>query len=59
VQSCEQATAEKRSHDFEHRMIAADGRVAWLRDLVTLVVENGRATQLRGDDAGQPRAREL
>jgi PAS domain S-box-containing protein len=29
-------------------MIAADGRVVWLRDLVTVVVEGGRATQLRG-----------
>jgi hypothetical protein len=44
---------------FEHGMIAADGRVAWLRDLVTLLIENGRANQLRGDDAGQPRTREL
>jgi PAS domain S-box-containing protein len=48
VQFCAQATAEKRSHDFEHRMIAADGRVVWLRNLVTVVAENGRATQLRG-----------
>jgi hypothetical protein len=39
--------------------IAADGRVLWLRDLVTLVVENGRASQLRADEAGQPRRREL
>jgi hypothetical protein len=38
--------------------IAADRRVLCLRDLVTLVLENGRATQLRGDDAGQPRRRE-
>jgi hypothetical protein len=40
-------------------MIPADGRVVWLRDLVTLVVENGRATQLHGNDAGQSRGREL
>ncbi len=48
VQFCLQATAQKRSHDFEYRMIAADGRVLWIRDLVTVVVENGRATRLRG-----------
>jgi PAS domain S-box-containing protein len=48
VQFCLHPAAEKRSHDFEYRMIAADGRVVWLRDLVTVVVENGRATQLRG-----------
>ena len=48
VQFCVRATAEKRNHDFEYRMIAADGRGVWLRDLVTVVVENGRASQLRG-----------
>jgi PAS domain S-box-containing protein len=48
VQFCVQATAEKRSHDFEYRMIAADGRAVWLRNLVTMMGENGRASQLRG-----------
>ena len=42
------ATAEKRDHDFEYRMIAADGRIVWLRDLVTVVVEDDRPTSLRG-----------
>src|SRR6266446_6434351 len=45
---CLHATAEKRNHDCEYRMIAADGRSVWLRDLVTVVVEGDRATQLRG-----------
>jgi PAS domain S-box-containing protein len=44
----QQATTEKRNLDFEHRMIAADGRVVWLRNLVTVEAENGSATQLRG-----------
>jgi PAS domain S-box-containing protein len=48
VQFCAKATAEKRNHDFEYRMIAADGRVVWFRDLVTVVVEGGRARRLRG-----------
>jgi PAS domain S-box-containing protein len=48
VHFCIRATTEKRNHDFEYRFIAADGRVVWLRDLVTIVVENGRATRLRG-----------
>src|SRR5215470_18099729 len=43
-----QATTEIRNRDFEYRMIAADGRVVWLRDLVTVVLEDGRATRLRG-----------
>jgi PAS domain S-box-containing protein len=40
--------SEKRSHDFEYRIIAADGRMLWMRELVSVVVENGRATRLRG-----------
>jgi PAS domain S-box-containing protein len=42
------ATAQKRDHDFEYRMVASDGRVVWLRDLVGVVVENDQATRLRG-----------
>ena len=45
---CATATAEKRDHEFEYRMIAADGRTVWLRDIVTVVIENGRVTKLRG-----------
>jgi two-component system, LuxR family, sensor kinase FixL len=48
VNSCATATAEKRDHDFEYRMIAADGQIVWLRDLVTVVVEGDQATRLRG-----------
>jgi PAS domain S-box-containing protein len=48
VRFCRDATTQKSSHDFEYRMIAADGRMVWMRDIVTVVVENGRATRLRG-----------
>jgi PAS domain S-box-containing protein len=42
------ATAEKRPHEFEYRMLAADGRTVWLRDIVSVVVENDRPVTLRG-----------
>jgi PAS domain S-box-containing protein len=48
VNSYEEAKAKKRNQDFECRMIAADGRMVWLRDLVTVVVENGHASRLHG-----------
>jgi PAS domain S-box-containing protein len=48
VTFCVKATSEKRDHDFEYRMIAADGSIVWLRDIVTVVVERDRATRLRG-----------
>lgn len=35
-------------HQFEYRMIRADGETVWLRDYVTAVHENGRAARLRG-----------
>src|SRR5262245_53569915 len=42
------ATSAKRDHDFEYRMIAADGRVVWLRDLVTIVPQADGGARLRG-----------
>jgi PAS domain S-box-containing protein len=48
VRFCRDATTQKSSHDFEYRMIAVDGRIVWMRDIVTVVVENGRGTRLRG-----------
>ncbi len=45
---CARATEEKRDHEFEYRMITADGRIVWLRDIVTVVVENDRPSKLRG-----------
>jgi PAS domain S-box-containing protein len=48
VKLCVTATAEKRDHQFEYRMLAADGRSVWLRDLVTVIAEGDRATRLRG-----------
>jgi PAS domain S-box-containing protein len=48
VQFCEEAVADKRDHDFEYRIIAADGRAVWVRELVSVVVQGDRATRLRG-----------
>jgi PAS domain S-box-containing protein len=43
------AVAENRgSERFEHRMIAADGRLVWLRTSVRLVSGNGEAEELAG-----------
>ncbi len=45
---CGKMTAQARDHEVEYRMIAADGRVVWLRDIVTVTAENGRPVKLRG-----------
>ncbi|MFQ5983312.1 MAG: PAS domain-containing protein, partial [Woeseiaceae bacterium] len=40
VAYCLEATAKMEDHDFEYRMIAADGREVWIRDIVSVVVED-------------------
>ncbi len=45
---CAREIAAHRSHEFEYRMVAADGRVVWLRDVVHVVVESGHPAELFG-----------
>jgi PAS domain S-box-containing protein len=45
---CMRATGERQNHEFEYRMIASDGRVVWLRDLVTVVEPESGPALLRG-----------
>lgn len=47
-QYCAEKTAAGEAHDFEYRMISADGRTVWLRDIVTVVEEAGKPAILRG-----------
>ncbi len=43
-----QQTAAGRSHSCEYRMIAADGRVVWLRDSATVELSEGRPARVHG-----------
>jgi PAS domain S-box-containing protein len=45
---CQEATSRCENHEFEYRMIAADGRVVWLRDIVNVVQVDGTPVMLRG-----------
>ncbi len=36
VDYCKALTAQSQDHDFEYRMIAKDGRIVWVRDIVTV-----------------------
>uniref|UniRef100_UPI0011213539 PAS domain S-box protein n=1 Tax=Nitrospira cf. moscoviensis SBR1015 TaxID=96242 RepID=UPI0011213539 len=47
-QYCLEEVRRQRGHTFEYRMLAADGRTVWVRDLVSVLIENGRVTKLRG-----------
>ncbi|MGH9373732.1 MAG: hybrid sensor histidine kinase/response regulator, partial [Vicinamibacterales bacterium] len=45
---CMEATREGRDHIFEYRMIAADGRTVWLRDIVSVRQPPGGVKRLVG-----------
>jgi PAS domain S-box-containing protein len=48
VASSRNATAKRVDHELDYRMIAADGRVVWLRDIVTVDYRNPDTPHLRG-----------
>ncbi len=48
INYCALKTSQNLNHDFEYRMIAKNGSVIWLRDIVNVVMENGKAVSLRG-----------
>jgi Signal transduction histidine kinase regulating C4-dicarboxylate transport system len=52
------ATREGRMHDFEYRMIAADGRVLWLRNIVNVLMANGVPESLIGVTVDRTDARQ-
>jgi PAS domain S-box-containing protein len=45
---CLDSVRNGRDHQFEYRMIAADGRVVWLRDVVTVERSANGETRMRG-----------
>lgn len=48
VAFCRKAAEKMKAHEFEYRMLTAGGRSVWLRDIVTVITENGQPTKLRG-----------
>lgn len=45
---CLDCTRRQQDHEFEYRMIAADGRIVWLHDIVSVKSEPGGVLCLRG-----------
>jgi PAS domain S-box-containing protein len=48
VKFCTEAVARKENHQFEYRMIAADGRVVWFRDIVSVDIMDDQSVRMRG-----------
>lgn len=42
------AIAEKKDHELEYRLIAANQDILWVRDMATVVIENDQVEKLRG-----------
>jgi two-component system, cell cycle sensor histidine kinase and response regulator CckA len=45
---CAESTRRGRDFDFQYRMIAADGRIVWLHDVVSITMRDGRPWRLHG-----------
>ena len=45
---CRQQTIQKNSHQFDYRMLAADGETVWMRDYVSVIIENDQPVKLQG-----------
>jgi PAS domain S-box-containing protein len=48
VALCTQLTSDCQYRSFEYRMIAADGRFVWLRDIISLREQPGKPLQVQG-----------
>ncbi len=48
VRYCHRETQQLRNHTFDYRMVKADGSLVWIKDVVSVILEGGRAVALRG-----------
>ena len=48
VTFCKSQTQEAQNHIFDYRMLKADGAIVWVKDLVSVIEENGKPKFLRG-----------
>lgn len=48
ISYCLKATQDRMPHEFEYRMLAADGKIVWLRDIVRIIIEGGQVKELIG-----------
>ena len=48
IHFCAKSTKDKQNHELEYRMIAANGSTVWLRDIVTVTVQDDQHVRLRG-----------
>ncbi len=45
---CQAKTSKGVDHSFDYRIVAKDGTIKWIRDLVNVIKEDGKSVKLRG-----------
>src|SRR5690606_23325295 len=48
VSFCKENAQVRQQYDLEYRMIAKDGSIIWLRDIVNVVYQDGKPVSLKG-----------
>ncbi len=48
VRFCAESIGRCENYEFEYRMLAADGRIVWLREIVNVSTKSGSSGMLRG-----------
>lgn len=48
IDYCKKCTLGNKNHELEYRMIAADGRLVWLHNFVTVISKDNQPVQLKG-----------
>lgn len=48
VKFCSEQSKINSQYDFEYRMIAKNGSIIWIRDIVNVIYENGKPASLKG-----------
>ncbi len=48
VNFCMMQTKDARSHTFDYRMVKADGSIVWIKDVVSVILEDDKPSLLRG-----------
>ncbi|MBD2663730.1 multi-sensor hybrid histidine kinase [Richelia sinica FACHB-800] len=48
IELCLEASTGGTNHEMEYRLLTADGKLVWVRDIVHVVMSDGNPTKLRG-----------
>ena len=59
INFCRFKTEQMCEHECEYRMVAADGRVVWVRDLIRILVDEGRPKSILGIMIDDTRSKQI